>query len=252
MSDQVLVSHEGDDVALVTINRPERRNALDSATAKALRAAIEEAAGSRIIILTGAGRSFCAGGDLEELARWTDLDKATIAKTLYDGYQGMIQAIRASDAIVIAAIGGPAVGAGLDLALACDLRIAGESAKLGQVWVGLGVIPGTGGAWFTQALAGPTMAAEMLLTGEIIDARRARSAGLLNEVVPDDELMARAHALAARVLKHPRDGVTANKRAMILATQPFVDAALAHAKDVQPERFTSAEFRAAVAARLNP
>lgn len=251
MSESVLVSHEAE-VALVTINRPERRNALDSSTAKAVRAAIEACAGARAIILTGAGGAFCAGGDLEELSRWTDLEPEQIAKTLYDGYQGMIQAIRASDAIVIAAVHGPAVGAGLDLALACDLRVAGESAKLGQVWVGLGVIPGTGGAWFTQALAGPTVAAEMLLTGEIIDARRALDVGLVNEVVPDDELIPRAHALAARILKHPREGVIANKRAMNVVTQPFVDAALAHAKEVQPGRFTSEEFRAAVAARLTP
>ena len=250
MSDPVLISHEGD-VAVVTINRPDRRNALDSATARALRAAIEEVSTARVAIVTGAGHAFCAGGDLEELSRWTDLDPDEIAKALYDGYQGMVQAVRRADAVVIAAINGAAVGAGLDLALACDLRVAGESAKLGQVWVGLGVIPGTGGAWFTQALAGPTVAAQMLLTGEIIDAHRALEVGLVNEVVPDDELLARAHALAARILVHPRDGVIANKRAMVEATQPFVDAALEHAKEIQPKRFTSEEFRAAVAARLN-
>jgi 2-(1,2-epoxy-1,2-dihydrophenyl)acetyl-CoA isomerase len=250
MADPVLISHEGD-VALVTINRPEKMNALDSATARAVRSAIEEVSSARVVILTGAGRAFCAGGDLEELARWTDLDPDQIGKALYDNYQGMVQAVRRADAIVIAAINGAAVGAGLDLALACDLRIAGEGAKLGQVWVGLGLIPGTGGAWFTQALAGPTMAAEMLLTGEIIDANRAREVGLVNEVVPDEELVSRAHALAARILRHPRDGVIANKRALVEVTQPFVDAALEHAKEVQPKRFTSEEFRAAVAARLN-
>src|SRR5688500_18325313 len=119
MTETVLTSHEGE-VALVTINRPEKRNALDSATAKALRAAIEGCAGARVIILTEAGGAFCAGDDPEELSRWTDLDPEQIAKTLYDGYQGMTQAVRHSDAIVIAALSGPAVGAGLDLALACD------------------------------------------------------------------------------------------------------------------------------------
>lgn len=249
MPDPVVVSREGD-VALVTIDRSEKMNALDSATARAVRAAIEEVSDSRVVILTGAGRAFCAGGDLEELAAWADLDADEIATALYDGFQGMVRAIRGSDAVVIAAINGPAVGAGLDLALACDLRVAAEGAKLGQVWVGLGVIPGTGGAWFTQALAGPTVAAEMLLTGEIIDARRARDIGLVNEVVPDEELMARAHALAERILKHPREGVIANKRAIVEATQPFVEAALDYAKGVQPKRFTSDEFRAAVKARL--
>lgn len=249
MTEAVRTSHEGD-VALITIDRPEKRNALDSATARAVRSAIEEASSTRVIILTGSGRSFCAGGDLEELARWTDLDPDQIAKTLYEGFQGMIQAIRRADAVVIAAVTGAAVGAGMDLALACDLRVAGESSKFGQVWVGLGVIPGTGGAWFTQALAGSTAAAELLLTGDIIDAQRALELGLVNEVCADDLVVHRAHALAQRVLKNPKDGVVANKRAMIAATQPHVDAALEHAKAVQPGRFTSEEFRAAVNARL--
>lgn len=251
MSDPVLIERQGD-IATVTINRPERRNALNADTAKAVRAAIEQAGGARAIILTGAGKAFCAGGDLEELQRWNDLTPDEIGDTLYEGYQGMIRAVRGSDAIVIAAINGAAVGAGLDLALACDLRVAVPGAKLGQVWVGLGVIPGTGGAWLTQALVGPTRAAELLLTGELVTADQAHEYGLVNEVVSPDELLPRARAWAERILKHPREGVIANKRAMVEATQPFLDAALDHAKKVQPERFTSEEFRAALDARLNP
>ncbi len=246
----VLVSTEAD-VAVVTINRPESRNALDSTTARALRVAVEDSAGARVIILTGAGRSFCAGGDLDELEKWSDLPAEDIGSTLYEGYQGMIRAVRSSPAIVIAALNGAAVGAGLDLALACDLRVAAEGAKLGQVWVGLGVIPGTGGAWLTQALAGPTVAAELLLTGEPIDARRALEVGLVNEIAADESLLDAAHALAARILKHPREGVVANKRAMVAATQDALDAALDHAREVQPGRFTSDEFRAALRARRN-
>jgi len=251
MSDDLVLIETSGDIATVTINRPQRRNALDSTTAAAVRAAIEETSGSRAVVLTGAGKSFCAGGDLEELERWTDLPTGDIAGTLYDSYQGMVRAVRASDAIVIAAVNGAAVGAGLDLALACDLRVAAQGAKLGQVWVGLGVIPGTGGAWFTQALAGPTKAAELLLTGELISAEDALAAGLVNEVVPPDDLLSAARRWAERILKHPRDGVVANKRAMIEATEPFVSAALDHAKKVQPERFTSDEFKAAVKARLS-
>jgi enoyl-CoA hydratase/carnithine racemase len=239
------------DIALVTIDRPERRNALDSASAKAVRHAIEEASSARAIILTGAGKAFCAGGDLEELAQWTELPTTDIGDHLYEGYQGMVRAIRASDAIVIAAINGAAVGAGLDLALACDIKVASSKAKLGEVWVGLGVIPGTGGAWLAQALAGPAKAAEMLLTGELLSADQALDAGLINEVVEPDDLLPAAHRWADRILKHPREGVIANKRAMILATEAALDAALDHAKKVQPERFTSEEFKAQVKARLN-
>ena len=245
----VTLSREGD-VATIRLDRAEKRNALNAATAKALRDAIEEASSSRITILTGTGKAFCAGGDLEELQRWSDMPGDEIASVLYASFQGMIRALRASDSIVIAAINGAAVGAGMDLALACDLRVAAEGVKLGQVWVGLGVIPGTGGAWFTQALAGPTHAAELLLTGDLIRAEQALEMGLVNGVVPADRLMESAQEMAQRVLKNPPEGVVANKRAMVAATHAQVEAALDHAKTVQPGRFRSEEFKAAARSKL--
>ena len=243
----VVIERHGD-VAHVVLNRADRANALNSAAAQAVGRAIEEASDARVVLLTGAGRAFCAGGDLDELERWSTRTPEEVGAELYGSFQSMIRAVRASDAVVIAVINGAAVGAGMDLALACDLRVAAESAKLGQVWVGLGVIPGTGGAYLTQALAGPTAAARLLLTGDIISGAEAVELGLVNEVVPEDQLMARAQALADRILRHPRDGVIANKRAMVLASEAAVEAALAHAAEVQPYRFTSHEFRAAVKA----
>jgi 2-(1,2-epoxy-1,2-dihydrophenyl)acetyl-CoA isomerase len=238
-----------EDVAVVTIDRPGRRNALGSRDARAVASAIDEAGrAARVVILTGEGEAFSAGGDLDELERWSDLDPHEIGATLYESFQAMIRTIRATDAVVIAAINGAAVGAGMDLALACDLRIAAEGARLGQIWVRLGVIPGTGGAWLTQHLAGPGRAAEMLLTGDPVDARTALEAGLVNEVCPADELMPRARALAAKILAHPPAGVVANKRALVAATAGALEAALAHAAEVQPGRFTSDEFRTAVRA----
>ncbi|MCA1672153.1 MAG: enoyl-CoA hydratase, partial [Actinobacteria bacterium] len=114
------------------------------------------------------------------------------------------------------------------------------------VWVRLGVIPGTGGAFLTQHLAGPTKAAELLLTGDLITAQEALEAGLVNGVVPAADLLAAARRLADRILRHPKDGVAANKRAMIAATEGAMEAALAHAAEVQGVRFTSHEFKAAV------
>jgi enoyl-CoA hydratase/carnithine racemase len=248
MNEPVSVRLDGD-IAVVTIERPERRNALDSRTAAAVAHAITAASeDARAIILTGAGPAFCAGGDLDELERWSALTPEEIGATLYDAYQGMVRAIRASPAVVIAAINGAAVGAGLDLALACDLRVAARGAKLGQVWVRLGLIPGTGGAWLTQALAGPTRAAELLLTGEPIEADEAREAGLVNAVVEPDHLLDAALELAGRILRHPKDGVVATKRAMVAATEDVVEAALRHAAEVQPLRFTSQEFKDALRA----
>ena len=238
-----------EDVATVVIDRPERRNALSSAAAKAVAEAITEASRTaRVIILTGAGEAFCAGGDLEELERWSDLDKQEIGGVLYESFQGMVRAIRASNAVVIAAVNGAAVGAGMDLALACDLRVASESARFGQVWVRLCVIPGTGGAWLTQMHAGPTKASELLLTGRLIDAHEALECGLVNSVVPDAELLGAARKLADGILRHPPEGVIANKRAIVLGQDAAVEAALIHAAEVQPDRFTSDEFRSAVRA----
>lgn len=237
------------DVTTLMIARPERRNALDAATAEALGVAIEEAgSAARVVIITGEGDAFCAGGDLDELERWSELPQEVIASTLYGSFQRMIRGIRSADAVFVAAVNGAAVGAGMDLALACDLRVAADGARFGQVWVRLGVIPGTGGAWLTQELVGRTKAAELLLTGDLISAREALEIGLLNAVVPDDKVLDEARALAARILRHPADGVAANKRAISAAGEAALEAALAHAAEVQPQRFTSAEFKAAVRA----
>lgn len=244
--DQIHVAFDGE-LATVTMDDPGRRNALGSAGARAVAEAIAEAGEkARVVILTGSGPAFCAGGDLDELDRWSTQPADTIGSTLYGSFQSMIRTIRTTDAVVIAAVNGAAVGAGMDLALACDLRVAGESARLGQVWVRLGVIPGTGGAWLTTSLAGPTRAAELLLTGDLITAQQALEAGLVNLVVPDDELQGAAHEMAARILRHPRDGVIANKRAYVTASQDRLEAALEHAAEVQPERFRSDEFKNAL------
>ena len=248
LSPSTRVQHDGD-VAVVTIDRPDRRNALDAAAARELAVTISETGAlTRVVILTGAGPAFCAGGDLEELERWSNSDPDEIGATLYGSFQAVIRAIRAAPAVLIAAVNGAAVGAGMDVALACDLRIAAEDARLGQVWVRLGVIPGTGGAWLTQALAGPGRAAELLLTGDAISASQALEAGLVNEVVPSADLLDAARTLAGRILRHPRDGVIANKRALVGATDAALESALAHAAAVQPARFTSEEFRAAIRA----
>jgi enoyl-CoA hydratase/carnithine racemase len=244
--DQIRIEYDSE-LAIVTLDDPDRRNALGSEGAGAVASSIEEAgAKARVVILTGNGPAFCAGGDLDELERWSTQEPDTIGERLYGSFQSMIRAIRGSDAVVIAAVNGAAVGAGMDLALACDLRIASEGARFGQVWVRLGVIPGTGGAWLTTFLVGPTRAAEMLLTGELIGARDALEAGLVNRVVPDASLVAAAREMAERILKHPRDGVVANKRAYVAATQDRLEAALQHAAEVQPYRFTSDEFKNAL------
>ena len=244
--EEVRLDTDGD-ITTLTLNRPERKNALSSVLARSVADSIEEAGRrSRVVILTGEGDAFCAGGDLEELNRWSLLDPDEIGGVLYASFQQMIRNIRSSPAVIIAAVNGAAVGAGMDLALACDLRVASETARFGQVWVRLGVIPGTGGAYLTQMLAGTGRASELLLTGDLISASEALDAGLVNKVVPPDQVLDAARSYAERVLELPHQGVIANKRAIVAATEAQMEAALEHAAQVQPERFTSDEFRSAV------
>jgi enoyl-CoA hydratase/carnithine racemase len=147
---------------------------------------------------------------------------------------------------VIAAVNGHAMGAGFDLALACDLRVASSEARLGQVWVRLGLMPGTGGAFWTTALAGPARAAQLLLTGERIDAATARTWGLLNDVVPPEAVVPRAREWAERITTLPPAAVTANKRALDEVMRAGYEGALAHALEIQPSLFTGPAFRSAV------
>lgn len=237
-------------VATVTLNQPERRNALTVAGAQAIAEALEKVSTTaRVIVVTGAGSAFCAGGDFGELSRLSEADPGEAAVHLYAGYQRMIRTVREIDLPVVAAVNGPAMGAGMDLALASDLRVASTEARFGQVWVRLGIIPGTGGAFWTTMLAGPARAAELILTGRVIDAGTALEWGLVNEVVAPDRLMARARKIADEIAENPPEAVAANKRALNEAIRPGYEAALTHAREVQPKLFAGEEFRAALEAR---
>ncbi|MGH2812398.1 MAG: enoyl-CoA hydratase/isomerase family protein [Actinomycetota bacterium] len=244
------VQVEAGELTTVTINRPERRNALTVALTREIADTVEKSASScRAIILTGAGSAFSGGGDFEELERLSASDPEEAAGHLYDGFQKMIRAIREAEVPVIAAVNGPAMGAGMDLALACDLRIASTAAKFGQVWARLGIIPGTGGAFWTALLAGPARAAEMLLTAEVIDADAAERWGLVNEVTSPDDLLPRARAVGEAIAANPRGAVAANKKALNEVIRPLYEKALQYAREVQPGLFAGPEFKQALNAR---
>lgn len=234
-------------VATVTLNRPERRNALTAAAAAAVADAVERAAASaRAIVLTGTPPAFCAGGDRDELRRLAAAAAGEGARALYDGYQRMILAVRRAPAPVVAAVNGHAMGAGLDLALACDLRVASSEARLGEVWARLGLMPGTGGAFWATSLAGPGRAAELVLAAEPVGAETALGWGLVNEVVGPEEVLPRARAIAERIAGLPPAAVAACKRALDEVLRPGYEAALAHAREVQPELFGGPGLRSAL------
>ncbi|MBI3096636.1 MAG: enoyl-CoA hydratase/isomerase family protein, partial [Planctomycetes bacterium] len=187
-------------IAFVTVNRPEKLNALNARTLEELVSVFSHIDGDeavRATILTGAGeKAFVAGADIAELAALTALNGAEGARR----GQGVFGAIEQSPKPTIAAINGYALGGGCELALACTLRLASENAKIGLPEVSLGIIPGYGGTQRLSRLVGQARAAEMILTGDPIDAATAERIGLVNRVVPRDRLLPEAEALAKRIL----------------------------------------------------
>ena len=221
MSDApVLYSLDADGIATITLNRAELRNPIsDLDLIEALLdtlVQIEDDPNVRVAILTGAGTAFSAGGNLKAMRPDSGGLNASLPARTRRNYKSGIQrlplAFAALEVPVIAAVNGPAIGAGLDLACMCDLRVAGESSKFAESFVKLGIIPGDGGAWLLQRIVGFSKAAEMTLTGETIDAAEALRIGLVSQVVPDADLLDAAHKLAARIACNPSFAVRMAKR----------------------------------------
>lgn len=197
-------------VATLTLNQPERRNPLGDAMIEEVVSALESFRlddAAKVLIVTGSGAAFCSGGDLKMIGDWQDADGGTkfdpIAQR--ERYRRGIQRIPLTfariDKPVIAAVNGSAIGAGNDLALMADIRIASEKAKFGESFCRVGLAPGDGGAFFLTRLVGLEKACELIFTGDIIDAAEALRIGMIGRVVPHEKLMDEARALAARIAK---------------------------------------------------
>ncbi len=197
-----LIIERTDDRAVLTVNRPDKLNALNDETISELDAALRELAADDAVggvIVTGAGeKAFVAGADISELAR---LNALTGVETSRKG-QDVFRFLERMGKPVLGAVNGYALGGGLELALACHLRIAAENARFGLPEVTLGIIPGYGGTVRLPRLVGRGLALEMILTGEMIDAARALEIGLVNRVVPQDQLLDTAHELMGTILKN--------------------------------------------------
>lgn len=173
-----------------------------------------------VLVMTGAGSAFSAGGNIKDMAeRGGDFagNVAEVEERYRRGIQRIPLAIQSLEIPVIAAVNGPAIGAGFDLANMCDIRIASEKAKFGETFLNLGIIPGDGGAWFMQRLIGYQRAAELTLTGRVIGAKEAQDYGLVLEVVAHDDLMAEAGKLASRIAAQPPKATRLTKRLMKMA-----------------------------------
>lgn len=220
MDSPVLYDLDDDGVATITLNRAELRNPISDLdlieSLLGTLAAMEGDPAVRVAILTGAGTAFSAGGNLKAMRPDSGGLNASLPARTRGNYKRGIQrlplAFAALEVPVIAAVNGPAIGAGLDLACMCDLRVAGESAKFAESFVKLGIIPGDGGAWLLQRIVGFSKAAELTLTGETIGAAEAKAIGLVSQVVPDADLLPAARALAMRIACNPSFAVRMAKR----------------------------------------
>lgn len=196
-----------DSVCVLTLNRPERLNALTVQVANEFKAAVHEALerGARVIVLTGAGRAFCAGGDVREMQEIAKKDGRLEA--FFDEplrvLNEAILLIRQTPVPFIAAVNGVASGGGCNFALACDIVIAAESARFNQAFIKIGLTPDCGGTFILPRLVGWKRATELLFSGDLISATTAAEMGMINSVAPDDELMNKAMAMADKLAEAP-------------------------------------------------
>lgn len=242
---EVLTQRDGA-VLTITLNRPEVFNAFNAALHAALREALAEAADPavRAVVLTGAGKGFCAGQDLKEFAEMPE----SIRERLEQTYHPNIRAIRALEKPVLAAVNGPCAGAGLSLACACDLRIAADSATFVPGFIGIGLVPDSGGSWFVHRLLGFARAFEWMTSNRKLTAAEAHAWGLVSEVT--DDLAVRAAELAAEYAGRPTRGIGLTKRLFEHAFTASLDEQLELEAALQQEATGTADFAEGVAAFL--
>jgi enoyl-CoA hydratase/carnithine racemase len=203
-------------VALITLNRPEAKNAFSTAMIDLWKDYLEQARADndvRVLVLTGAGDTFCAGGDVREMAAGT-LTSWTMKRYLWEGVHRILLIMEDLDKPIIAAINGAAMGAGLDMALMCDLRVCSDQARLAESYILMGLAPGDGGAFLLPRVVGLPKAMELLLTGEVVTGKEACSIGLVNRVVAGVALMDETMALARKIALRPPQAVRMMKRAV--------------------------------------
>ncbi|CAM4084223.1 enoyl-CoA hydratase, EchA8_5 [Mycobacterium basiliense] len=256
--DPLAITTEGS-IRIWTINLPDLGNAITSRDFIAsFEAAVDDANADttiRTIILTGAGKIFSAGGNVKEMANRTGmfgLDARAQRQAYAEGIQRLPRALARLEVPLIGAINGPAIGAGCDLAMMCDIRVASDRASFAESFVQLGLIPGDGGTWFLQRTIGYERAAEMTLTGDRIDAATALEWGMVSRVVPHDDLLPQAHALAKRISKNPAHALRMAKRLLHESRTGALESTLGLAAAMQPLAHRDPEHEQRIAQWKSP
>ncbi|MDA7429971.1 2-(1,2-epoxy-1,2-dihydrophenyl)acetyl-CoA isomerase PaaG [Primorskyibacter aestuariivivens] len=251
MSDTILVSDHST-WAEITLNRPDRLNSFNEEMHLALRAAIEAArdGGTRAILLTGAGRGFCAGQDLGDRDPSKMQGKPDLGHTVRTFYAPLVRLIRSLEFPVVCAVNGVAAGAGANLALACDIVLAGTGARFIQSFAKVGLIPDTGGSWHLPRLLGEARAKGLALTGEPLGAAQAAEWGLIWKALPDETLMEEARALTARLSAGPTLGLGLTKQTIQAAAVNTLEAQLEIEADAMKTCGESEDYAEGVSAFL--
>jgi len=236
-------------VATITLNQPERLNALTFEVYEELRdtfIALDTEPGVRAVVITGKGRGFCSGGDVEDIIGALFGRDAAGLRQFTKMTCDLVLAIRRCRRPVIAALNGTVAGAGAVIAAACDFRVAADSARIAFLFVRVGLSGADMGAsWLLPRIVGLGHATELLMLGDFVDAKRAHEIGLYHRVVPDNQVLADATALAERLARGPTDAIGVTKRALDIEAAYDLERALAHEADVQAGLMEHPNYREA-------
>lgn len=252
MSETVLVAQQNG-VTTLTLNRPDRLNSFTVEMHGALAAALASASldkACRAILLTGAGRGFCAGQDLSDRAVAPGAEKRDLGESLELRYNPLVRQMRALAKPLIVAVNGVAAGAGANLALHGDIVLAAKSAKFIQSFAKIGLLPDSGGTWTLTRLLGETRAKALAILAEPLTAEKAAEWGLIWKAVDDDKLMVEANALALHLAAQPTGAIAEIKSAIHAAATNSLDAQLDHERDAQRRLGLSNDYAEGVAAFL--
>jgi len=245
----IIVEHAGP-IARMTLNRPDRLNSFTALMHQELKSALDAVASARVIVLTGAGRGFCAGQDLNDRAVSTTGHPVDLGVTVETCWNPLIVKLTSLPQPVIARVNGVAAGAGANIALACDLVVAARSAKFIQSFSAIGLIPDSGGTWVLPRLVGQARALGLALTGEPLPAEKAEQWGLIWKCVDDDALDGEVDALANKLASLPPLGLAATKQMIRASWNHTLEQELRHQRDAMRRLGYSEDYREGVAAFL--
>jgi 2-(1,2-epoxy-1,2-dihydrophenyl)acetyl-CoA isomerase len=246
--ESIAVSNEGG-ISRITLNRPDRLNSFTRAMHGELRDALSDLGDARVVVLTGAGRGFCAGQDLNDRAVAPG-EAVDLGETVEESWNPLIRTLASLPQPVIARVNGVAAGAGANIALACDLVIAGKSAKFIQSFSALGLIPDSGGSWHLPRLVGQARALGLALTGEPLPAEKAADWGLIWKAVDDEQLDAEVDSVAAKLAALPPLGLAAIKQIIRTSWSRSLDEELDIQRDEMRRLGFTHDYREGVAAFL--